>query len=73
MIKDFSLFKYLKTFFLKKIKAKIKNSIGIVLWLRMSPTLTEDLTPYQNKAKFSLELKLSLVRKSRGLHSVKVS
>ena len=34
----------------------------------MSPTLTEDLTPYQNKAKFSLELKLSLVRKSRGLH-----
>ena len=73
MIKHFFLFKYLRTLFLKKIKAKIKNSIGIVLWLRMSPTLTEDLTPYQNKAKFSLELMLSLVRKSRGLHSVKVS
>lgn len=31
----------------------------------MSPTLNEDLTPYQNKAKSSLELKLSLRRKNR--------
>lgn len=38
----------------------------------MSPTLTEDLTPYQNKAKFCLELKLSLGRKSRGSKTISI-
>lgn len=34
----------------KHLKKKPKNkNIGVIPWLRMSPTLTEDLAPYLNK------------------------
>lgn len=74
----FLLFQISQNTFPKKT-SKGKNSRGMVVWLRMSAILMEDLIPYQNKAKSCLELKLSLGRKSRGsknisiVHYVKIS